>query len=133
MANEFKHARYFRKRWPDGTIMTFSSVAEAKTAMALNAAYDTKSPSKTETLEDSGQTLKIVYEFNSKSDQDAMKNAVDAIWSDSQWPYGSVDGGSFNASKPMETSGAVEHFKTEWYATDGTTVDTTTDIGNLRK
>jgi hypothetical protein len=123
MANEFKHARYFRKRGNDSSLTTFSSVAEAKTALALNSAYDTNSPSKTETLEDSGQTLKVVYEFNSKADQDAMKAAVDALWNDAGGqPYAADD-----------SSGSVEHFKTEWYATDGTTVDNTNNIGNIRK
>ena len=122
MANEFKHARYFRKRGTDSSLITFSSVAEAKTALALNSAYDTNSPSKTETLEDSGQTLKVVYEFNSEAEQTAMKAAVDALWSDAGGqPYAADD-----------SSGVVEHFKTEWYATDGTTVETLTDIGNVR-
>ena len=124
MANEFKHARYFRKRLGDSSLVTFSTVAEARTAMALNSAYDTNSPTKTETLEDSGQTLKIVYEFDSKSDQDGMKAAVDAVWSDTIWPAGTAIG---------DSSGAVEHFKTEWYGTDGTTVDSSDNIGNIRK
>ena len=76
-----------------------------------------------QTLEDSGQTLKVVYEFNSEAEQTAMKAAVDALWSDAGGqPYAADD-----------SSGMVEHFKTEWYATDGTTVDALNNIGNIRK
>lgn len=124
MANEFKHARYFRKRATDSSLVTFSSVAEAKTAMALHSAHDTNSPTKTETLEDSGQTLKIVYEFDSKADQDGMMNAVNAIWSDDTWPVGTPNG---------DSTGMVEHFKTEWYDTSGNAVDGTQYFGNIRK
>lgn len=122
MATEYKHARYFRKRGSDSSLMTFSSVAEAKTAMALHSAYDTSSPTKTETLEDSGQTLKVVYEFGSEADQTAFKNAVDAVWGDNTFPFADD-----------YSTGKTEHFKTEWYGTDGTTVDATSDFGDIRK
>ena len=59
MAQAFRHAKYFRVRnIEDSSLMTFSSVSEAKTAMALNSAYDTNSPNRTETLEESGTVLK---------------------------------------------------------------------------
>tara|TARA_B100000424_G_scaffold244193_1_gene214301 strand:- start:170 stop:565 length:396 start_codon:yes stop_codon:yes gene_type:complete len=131
MAKQYRHARYFRKRlWADSSLITFSSVAEAKTLMDLSSAYDTNNPTKTETLEDSGRTLKIVYEFESASDQEGMKNAVDAVWSEDTWPYGHPGGDP--ESNPGK-AGLAEHFKTEWYAGDGTTVESTSLWGNPRK
>ena len=131
MAKQFRHARYFRKRlWADSSLITFSSVAEAKTAMALHSAYDTNNPTKTETLEDGGMTLKIVYEFESAADQDGMKDAVDAVWSEDTWPYGFPGGDPEGEPNPL--NGSAEHFKTEWYGGDGTTVQSTSLWGNPR-
>jgi hypothetical protein len=125
MAQAFRHAKYFRVRnIEDSSLMTFSSVSEAKTAMALNSAYDTNSPTRTETLEESGTVLKIIFEFNSAADQAGQKSAVDAIWSNDTWPFGIVT---------PDSSGAVEHFKTEWYGTNGSSIESTANFGNLRK
>ena len=125
MAQEFRHAKYFRVRLEDSSFKTFGSVSEAKTAMALNSAYDTNSPNRTETLEESGTVLKILFELNSASDQAGQKSAVDALWSGSNWPYG--------ADTDDSTGIAVEQFKTEWFGTDGTSVESTQNFGNLRK
>ena len=98
MAAEFKHKRYFRVRGADSTLTTFTDVANANTLIGFKSAYSTSSPTKTEALENSDQTLVVTYEFDSMDDQTAFKSAVDATW-DTGTPF---------------TGTGVEHFKTEW-------------------
>jgi len=98
MAAEFKHKRYFRVRGADSTLTTFTDVANANTLIGFKSAYSTSSPTKTEALENSDQTLVVTYEFDSMDDQTAFKSAVDATW---------------NTGTPFTGTG-VEHFKTEW-------------------
>jgi len=131
MAQQYRHARYFRVRSAnDSSLFTFANTDLFTASIALKSAYNTSSPTVTKTLEDGGKTMKIVFEFDSASDQQAFKDAVDGAWGDSVGDYpfrgGDKTGDDFEGD-------LVEHFKTEWYATDGTTVDTSTDFGNFRK
>jgi len=103
MAAEFKHKRYFRVRGADSTLTTFTDVANANTLIGFKSAYSTSSPTKTEALENSDQTLVVTYEFDSMDDQTAFKSAVDATW-DTGTPF---------------TGTGVEHFKTEWLNSSG--------------
>ena len=95
MAAQYKHKRYFRLRGSDSSLKTFSSTSDANTKIGFKSVFNTSSPTKTEALADSGQTLVVTYEFDSDSDQTAFKNAVDGAWGDST--YGNtevaIDGG----------------------------------------
>jgi hypothetical protein len=93
-------------RAEDTSLKTFSSTADANTEIGFKPVYSTSSPTKTEALADSDQTLVVTYEFSSQADQDAFKSAIDGAWSDSSSPFTPVDG-------------TVEHFKTEWLHADG--------------
>lgn len=114
MAAEYKHKRYFRVRASDSSLVTFTSTADANTKIGFKSVYSTSSPTKTEALADSDQTLVVTYEFNSESDQTAFKSAVDAIWDDSTTP--------FTPGSPDDH--IVEHFKTEWLHKDGSVSST---------
>ena len=103
MAVEYRHKRYFRVRGEDSTLTTFTDVDNANTLIGFKTAYGTSTPTKTESLADSDQTLVVTYEFNSEAEQTAFKSAVDATW---------------DAGGPFTGSG-VEHFKTEWLHQDG--------------
>ena len=137
MAAEYKHKRYFRIRGAvdhdpaetkAGTtiateIKTFSSVADAKTKIGFKAVYDTSSPTKTEVLEDSGQTLVVTYEFNTEDEQTAFKTALHDAYADGYTE--ASDPGHFT---PADTNHIVEHFKTEWLHADGSVSSTVNDI-----
>ena len=114
MAAEYKHKRYFRLKDVDSNVQTFSSTADANTKIGFKSVYSTSSPTKTEALADSGQTLVVTYEFGSEADQTAFKSAIDGAWSDSSSPF-----------SPADASDTVEHFKTEWLHADGTVSATT--------
>ena len=119
MAANWKHKRYFKmKNKQDNTPVTFSSTSDANTKIGFKSEYNTSSPTKTETLEDSGQTLVVLYEFNSEAEQTAFKSAVDGTWGASAQPW----------SPPVtdENYGIVEHVKTEWFNQDGSIANTTT-------
>ena len=113
MAQEFRHKEYFRVK-DGGNLVTFTSTADAKSKINFTSAFDTSSPTKTEALEDSDQTYSVVYEFNSKAEEDAFITAISSYSDTTPW-------------NPASGS-VVEHFKTEWYATDGTTVGATTNL-----
>ena len=113
MAAEWKHIRYFRLRGNDSSLKTFSSTADANTKLGFTSVWNTSSPTKTEALADSGQTLKVTYEFDSSSDQDAFKNAIDAVYSDSSLAF-----------SPATATDTAEHYKTEWLHKDGSVSST---------
>ena len=121
MAAQYKHTRYFKmKNKQDNSAVTFSSTSDANTKIGFASAWNTNSPTKTEALADSGQTLVVTYEFGSESDQTAFKSAVDGTWGDDSMPW--------DPPSDDENYGIVEHVKTEWYAQDGTTIDSTTTL-----
>jgi len=109
MAVEYKNKKYFRLRGADSTLKTFSSTTDANTKIGFTSVYDTSTPTKTETLEDSGQTLVVTYEFDSDADQTAFQNAISDAWTNS--PHS-----PFN---PADATDTVEHFKNEWLQPDG--------------
>ena len=109
MAVQFKHKRYFRVRGSDSSLKTFSSTSDANTKIGFKSEWTTSSPTKTEALADSDQTLIVTYEFDSLSDQTAFKSAVDGTWN--------VDGST--PFTPATDTDTVEHFKTEWLHQDG--------------
>ena len=113
MAAEYKHKRYFRLRGSDSSIKTFSSTSDANTKIGFKSVYNTNSPTKTEALADSDQTLVVTFEFDSDSDRTAFKSAVDGAWEDSSTPF-----------SPADASDTVEHFKTEWLHQDGSVSST---------
>lgn len=117
MAAQWKHKRYFKLMGSDSSLVTFSSVADAKTKIGFTSVFDTSSPTKTEALADSNQTLVVTYEFGSESDQTAFKSAVDGAFGDSTWPF-----------SPQDANAQVQHVKTEWLAQDGTSVSATTNL-----
>ena len=114
MAAEWKHKRYFRVRGSDSTIKTFSSTADANTKIGFTSVYSTSTPTKTEALADSDQTLVVTYEFNTEAEQTAFKSAIDSAWDDSSSPF-----------SPADVTDTVEHFKTEWLHADGSVSATT--------
>ena len=134
MAASYKHKRYFRCRTAEGrNIVTFSSTSDANTKIGFKSVYNTSSPTKTEALADSGQTLVVTYEFDNESDQTAFKNAVDGAWGESASPFSPAeDTDAWDGEASFTAHYFVEHFKTEWLAQDGTTVSATmnrTDFG----
>jgi hypothetical protein len=114
MSAEWKHKRYFRVIGADSSIKTFSSTTDANTKIGFTSVWNTSSPTKTEALADTDQTLVVTYEFDSESDQTAFKSAIDSAWEDSSSPFA-----------PADSSDTVEHFKTEWLHKDGTVSSTT--------
>jgi len=119
MATEWRHKRHFRVRNVDDTLKTFTSAAEAVTTISFGSIYDTSSPTKTEELADSNQTLVVTYEFNTEAEQTAFKSAIDGQWSSGEesWPWNGND-----------STQKIEHFKTEWLHKDGSVSATTTDL-----
>ena len=106
MANEFKHKRYFRLiNNEDSSKITFTSVEDAQTKIGFRDVWNTSSPTKTFALADADTTLLVTYEFDNKDDQDAFKDAVDALMDDSTTPWN-------------EYTGYAQHFKTEWLHKD---------------
>ena len=123
MAANWKHKRYFRLRAQDatgepagdqGVLKTFSSTSDANTKIGFTSVWNTSSPTKTEALADSDQTLVVTYEFSSESDQTAFKDALDGAYADSTAVY-----------NPATATDTVEHFKTEWLHQDGSVSNTT--------
>ena len=132
MAVQYKHKRYFRVRGVDSSVRTFSSISDANTKIGFKSVYNTSSPSKTEALADSDQTLVVTYEFDSDSDQTAFKNAVDGSWGDSTSPFTpATDTTAYDGEASFTVPYYVEHFKTEWLNQDGSVSSTTniTDFG----
>tara|TARA_B100000683_G_C12117970_1_gene402259 strand:+ start:109 stop:492 length:384 start_codon:yes stop_codon:yes gene_type:complete len=124
MAQQYKHARYFRVRGKDSSLFAYASTELFAQAVGLKSVYDTGSPTKTMTMEDGNKTLKIVFEFDSAENQTAFENAVAGAWSESG-PHRTG-----NVESEIWHGDMTEHFKTEVYAGDGTTVDSTIDHGN---
>jgi hypothetical protein len=123
MAAEYKHKRYFRLRAEDvtgneagneGVLKTFSSTSDANTKIGFKSVWNTSSPTKSEALADSDQTLVVTYEFASLDDQTAFKSAIDGGMADEAKVY-----------EPATDTDAVEHFKTEWLHQDGSVSNTT--------
>lgn len=113
------HRRYFKMtNKQDNSPVTFSSTADANTKIGFGSAWNTNSPTKTEALADSGQTLVVTYEFNSESDQTAFKSAVDGTWGESSSPW--------DPPSDDENYGIVNHVKTEWLNQDGSISATAT-------
>mgnify|MGYP003133144290 CR=1 FL=1 len=126
MAAEYKHKRYFRLRAEDvtgneagdeGVLKTFSSTSDANTKIGFKSVWNTSSPTKTEALADSDQTLVVTYEFASLSDQTAFKSAIDGDLASNT-----------DICEPATDTDSVEHFKTEWLAQDGSTISHTTNL-----
>ena len=135
MAASYKHKRYFRCRTAEHrSVVTFSSTSDANTKIGFKSVFNTSSPTKTEALADSGQTLVVTYEFNSDSDQTAFKNAVDGAWGDSTSPFSpATDTTAYDGEASFTPPYYVEHFKTEWLNQDGSVSATMnrTDFGVL--
>ena len=80
MAVQYKVNEYFRRRLSDSSIYTFTSVADAQTKCAFHNTYLTSnSPTVTYSLEDSGQTLKVTFEFADNAKQEAWRTAVNNL------------------------------------------------------
>ena len=110
MANEWRVKQYFQNRGPDSSLVTFSSIDDAKTKIGLSTAHTETngSPTTTYALADSNQTLVATFEFASESDQTTWYNAMDgATWYKA--PAGTV---------------YVEYIKVEWLNADGTVSST---------
>ena len=124
MSANYKHKQYFRVRGDDSSLKTFSSIDNAKELIGFSTAWNTSSPTKTEALADSDQTLVITYEFDSKDDQDAFLSAISVFDTTKVWP--ATSGSAFI---PYYAADKIENFKTEWLDTDGTSVGSTTTQG----
>jgi len=112
MAEAFRHKRYFKLVQADNSsLVSFSSTADANTKIGFSSAWNTSSPTKTETLEDSNFTLVVQYEFNTLDEENAFITAVDI-----DEPY-----------SPADSNHTAQCFKHIWYDEDGTTVGHTTD------
>ena len=112
MANAFKHKRYFKLVQQDfSTLVSFSSTADANTKIGFKSVFNTSSPTKTETLEDSNFTLVVEYEFNTLEEENAFRTAVDIAE-----PF-----------TPADNTHMVHCFKHIWYDEDGTTVGHTSE------
>tara|TARA_X000000950_G_C13676288_1_gene562058 strand:+ start:25 stop:786 length:762 start_codon:yes stop_codon:yes gene_type:complete len=86
MSALYKHKRYFRVRALDSSLKTFSSTADANTKIGFTSVWNTSSPTKTEVLADSNQTLVVTYEFETEADQAAFESAIDGAYADSSLP-----------------------------------------------
>ena len=115
MSELYKHKRYFQLRGDDSALVTFSSTSDANTKIGFTSVWNTSSPTKTEALADSDQTLVVTYEFATEDEQTAFKAAIDAVWADSSMPY-----------SPATATDAIEHSKTEWLHKDGSVSSTDT-------
>ena len=112
MADAFKHKRYFKLVQADfSSLVSFSSTADANTKIGFTSAWNTSSPTKTETLEDSNFTLVVEYEFETLDEENAFITAVDI---DAQY-------------SPADSNHTAKCFKHIWYDEDGTTVSHTSD------
>ena len=133
MDSQWWHKRYFKQYNHDtSSYVTFSSTAEANTAFAFGPAFNV---TKTETLEDSGQTLVVLYKFNSEAEQTAFKEAVDASWIDgTHWTGDTYKNNPLRAGNPNWESVDPQqvivlenrHVKSEWLNPDGSVSVTTT-------
>ena len=118
MAIKYKHKRYFRVRGLDNNLKIFSSIEDANTKIGFKDVFSNSSPTKTEALADSGQTLVVTYEFGSEADQESFNSAIDSVWKNTSKPFML----GIDDSKPFEpecSTDEVEHFKTEWLNPDG--------------
>jgi hypothetical protein len=59
----------------------------------------------------------VTYEFSSEADQTAFKSAIDGDL-----------GSNTDVYEPATDTDLVEHFKTEWFAQDGSTISNTTNL-----
>ena len=79
MANAWRVKQYYRGRGSDSSLVTFSSVDDAKTKIGLtNAHLTTGSPTVTYGLLDSDQTLVVTFEFSSEANQTTWYNSMAA-------------------------------------------------------
>lgn len=109
MAKQYQHKRYYKQyNNTTSSYETFSSTDDAQTKLGFGSCFDTSSPTKTYSLEDSGQTLVVKYELNSDAEQTAFKDAIDNAW---------VAGTAFTS---FTESLKVYHVKTEWLNSDDT-------------
>ena len=132
MANAFRHKRYFKEigkkegtqpagppRNTGGDVSgttqpetlneekTFSNAESTWNGWGMPAVWNTSSPTKSFALADSGKTVVVTFEFDSLSDQDAFKTAVDNAYS----------AGGTNAFPNK----LITHVKTEWLHEDAST------------
>ena len=78
MANAWRVKQYYRGRGSDSSLVTFSSVDDAKTKIGLkNAHLTTGSPTVTYALEDSGQSLVVTFEFEGEANFEKAQNHLD--------------------------------------------------------
>lgn len=134
MAGQYQHKRYFKLYNNDtSSYETFSSIEDAQTKLAFGSCFDTSSPTKTYSLEDSGQTLVVKYKFNSNEEQMAFKDAIGTAWAS-----GTALNGNTAKKNPLRignpdwesvTPANVEvlqcrHVKTEWLFPDGSVSST---------
>lgn len=78
-----------------GNHTTYTDVNDAKTKIGLATAHTdtTGSPTTTYALEDSGQTLKVTYSFDTWDNQTTWYNGMSSTW------YTCADGLNFNYKK----------------------------------
>jgi hypothetical protein len=123
MESQWWHKRYYKQyNHETSAYVTFANTTEANTALAFGLVFDTAS--KTETLEDSGQTLVVTYKFNSQAEETEFKNAVDTAWANGTHWSGTTTKGNSLTEKVLEN----RHTKTEWLNPDGSISATTETI-----
>lgn len=106
MANAWRVKQYYRGRGSDSSLVTFSSVDDAKTKIGLkNAHLTTGSPTVTYALEDSGQSLVVTFEFEGEANQ-------------TSW-YNSMAADSLTWCNPSSGWGSVEYYRADWLNQDG--------------
>jgi len=130
MAGQYQHKRYFKQyNYDTSSYETFSSVEDAQTKLVFGSCFDAGSPTKSYSLEDSGQTLVVKYQFNSDAEQTTFKDTVDTAWAS-----GTALNGNTATKNPLRignpdwesvTPPMVEvlkcfHVKTEWLNSDDT-------------
>lgn len=117
MAVQYKVNEYFRRRLSDSSIYTFTSVADAQTKCAFHNTYLTSnSPTVTYALEDSGQTLKVTFEFADNAKQEAWRTAVNNL-SETTLTISSISDGEVTVSSHGYDSGS--NGLLFYYETDG--------------
>ena len=131
MANAFRHKRYFKeigKKEGSGSDdirsdtqpeslneeKTHSNAETSWNGWGMPAVWNTSSPTKTFALEDSGKTVVVTFEFDSLSDQDAFKTAIDNAY----------NAGGTNAFPNK----CITHVKTEWLHEDASTSASTENV-----
>jgi hypothetical protein len=111
--SNWKHKRYFKMYTSSAadTLVTHSGTAEETwNGWSMPAVWNTNSPTKSYSLEDSNQTLVVTFEFASEDDQTSFKSAIDSAY----------DAGT---AFPQLY---IKHTKTEWID-DADSVGTTTN------